>query len=166
MNPSAGSQGSASGPEPPPPLRAAWLHLAGLLLAVAVAVLLTPAIVHAVSLTTIVAALGLTGLVCYFPLRRLSTLENLVVPLWWDLFYFTSVLAFLWALLVGDARGMLVMGVPTIVLNILLCVLIWLIEYRHPVRVYTSGRRYVFVPSARPPVAPASSERRPRAGPR
>lgn len=141
----------------PPPndaprgVRATWFHLLGLILAVVVTLYLAPILAPALSITTIALAVGLSCLVCYLPLRWLARLEDMVAPLWWDLFYFSSVAAFLWAALAGDPEAMLVMGMPTVVLNVLLCIAVWVIEYRHPVRIYTTGRRYVFVPRhARP----------------
>ena len=125
--------------------RATWFHLLGLVLALLVTLYLAPILAPALSPATLALSLGLTCLVCYFPLRQLARLRDLVVPLWWDLFYFASVAGFLWAALVGDPDGMVVMGMPTIVLNVLLCAAVWLIEYCNPVRIYTTGRRYVFV---------------------
>lgn len=125
--------------------RAKSFHLLGLALALIAATYLAPIVFPALSATTLVLSLGLTCLVCYFPLRQLVRLRDLVVPLWWDLFYFATVAGFLWAALLGDAEGMLVMGTPTIVLNVLLCVIVWLIEHRSPLRIYTTGRRYVFI---------------------
>lgn len=135
----------SSGSNAPRRFRATSFHLLGLVLALLVTVYLAPILAAALSITTLVLSLGLTCLVCYFPLRQLARLKDLVVPLWWDLFYFASVAGFVWAALVGDPEGMLVMGMPTIVLNVLLCVAVWLIEYRNPVRIYTTGRRYAFV---------------------
>jgi hypothetical protein len=67
------------------------------------------------------------------------------VAWWWDVHYFASIAAFLWAALVGDPDRMLILGMPAVALNVLLCAAVWLIEHRHPVRIYTTGRRYVFV---------------------
>jgi hypothetical protein len=148
----------SGGSEAPPGFRATSFHLLGLVLGLLVMACFAPILAPALSIATLVLSLGLTCLVCYFPLRQLARLEDLVVPLWWDLFYFASVAGFLWAALVGDPEGMLVMGMPTIVLNVLLCVAVWLIEYRNRVRIYTTGRRYAFVPRSVGPARTAIKE--------
>ena len=135
-----------SGSRVPRGFRATSFHLLGLVLALLVTAYLAPILAPALSIATLVLSVGLTCLVCYFPLRQLARLKDLIVPLWWDLLYFASVAGFLWAALVGDPEGMLVMGMPTVVLNVSLCVAVWLIEHRNPIRIYTTGRRYVFVP--------------------
>ena len=126
-------------------MRARWYHLAGLVLAVVVTLLLAPVLTPAISTATVALAAGLSYLVCYLPLRLIARREDMTAPLPWDVFYFATVAAFLWSVLAGDAVGMLVMGAPTVALNVLLCIAVWLIEHRHPVRIYTTGRRYVFV---------------------
>lgn len=146
MDPALRTPPMSSGSQAPRGFRATSFHLLGLVLALLVTVCLAPIVAPALSITTLVLSLGLTCLVCYFPLRELARLKDLVVPLWWDLFYFVSVAGFLWAALVGDPEGMLVMGTPTVLLNVLLCVAVWLLEHRNPVRIYTTGRRYVFIP--------------------
>lgn len=127
-------------------MRARWFHLIGLVLAAVVAVHLAPVLAPALSIANVALAVGLSCWVCYSPLRLIARREDMVAPLWWDLCYFATVAAFLWSALAGDAVGMLVTGMPTVALNVLLCVAVWLIEHRHPVRIYTTGRRYVFVP--------------------
>jgi hypothetical protein len=126
-------------------VRARWLHLAGLILTLLVAWFLGPMLAPAVSAATLVAAIGLAGAFCSLPLRRLVRRADFVAPWWWDLLYFASIAAFLWAALVGDPDGMLVLGMPAVAVNVLLCAAVWVIEYRHPIRIYTTGRRYVFV---------------------
>ncbi len=135
-------------------VRAGWYHLAGLVLAVVVAIHLASVLAPALSTATVSLAIALSCLVCYAPLRLLARREDMVAPLWWDLFYFATVAAFLWSALAGDPAGMLVTGAPTVALNVLLCVAVWLIEHRHPVRIYTTGRRYTFVPRHNGATAP------------
>ena len=77
--------------------------------------------------------------------RAAAQRADFAAPWWWRLHCFASIAAFLWAALVGDPDRMLILGMPAVAMNVLLCAAVWLIEHRHPVPIYTTGRRYVFV---------------------
>jgi hypothetical protein len=132
----------------PPPRwgRAAWLYLpifAGL------AVLLIQgraAYVPAVNAFNASAALALSVLLVYQPVRNLLALSDQPPPWYWDALYYATVVLFVVALLVDNPWLMIATGLPTVLMNAALGIAALVVESTHPVRVYVSGRRFVFVP--------------------
>jgi hypothetical protein len=138
------------GVKPPPKWgRAAWLYLpifAGLLvLLVETRGLYLPELT-ASSLAT---ALALSALLLYQPLRHLASLNEQPPPWYWDALYYATVALFIGAFAIGNAWLMVATGLPTVLMNGALGLAALLIEWRRPVRVYVSGRRFVFAPRER-----------------
>jgi hypothetical protein len=126
--------------------RAAWLYLpifAGLV----VMLFETRAMfLPALTASNLAAALALSALLLYQPLRHLASLSERPPPWYWDGLYYATVALFILAFLLGNAWLMVATGLPTVLMNGALGLAALLIEWRRPVRVYISGRRFVFVP--------------------
>jgi hypothetical protein len=131
---------------PPKWGRAAWLYLpifAGL------AVLLIQgreAYLPSVNALNVAVALALSGLLLYQPVRHLMALSEQPPPWYWDALYYATVVLFVSALAVDNAWLMIATGLPTVLMNGALGVASLIVEATKPVRVYISGRRFVFVP--------------------
>jgi hypothetical protein len=127
---------------PPKWGRAAWLYLpifAGLVvLLVETRAMFLPEL----TVSSLAAAVALSALLLYQPLRHLAALNEQPPPWYWDGLYYATVVLFIGALVTGNAWLM----VPTVLMNGALGVAALLIEWRRPVRVYVSGRRFVFAP--------------------
>ena len=129
--------------------RATWLHLpvfAGLALM---------AFVEREGLTTgldmwgVLPGLGLTGVLLYFPIRALRHMSQDPPPWWTDVLYYASVAVFLAGVELEDANVIVAGGTPTLLLNGVLGIAALFMEQRRQVRIYISGRRYIFsAPSA------------------
>ena len=131
---------------PPKWGRAAWLYLpifAGLVvLLVETRAMFLPAL----GASNITVALALSALLLYRPLRHLVTLDERPPPWYWDGLYYATVALFIGAFALGNAWLMVATGLPTVLMSGALGVGALLIEWRRPVRVYISGRRFVFAP--------------------
>ena len=126
--------------------RAAWLYLpifAGL------AVLLIQgraAYLPAVNPFNASAALALSALLVYPPVRNLIAMSEQPPPWYWDALYYVTVVLFVVAVLFDNPWLMIATGLPTVLMNAALGIASLIVEGTHPVRVYVSGRRFVFVP--------------------
>jgi hypothetical protein len=116
--------------------RAAWLHLPAFGIALA----------SGFTAWGIVSALTITTGLLYFSFRSLTTLRDNAPPWWTDVLYYGTVAIFLAGLAYEEASLVVVGGAPTILLNGAAGLLALVIERRHGVRIYISGRRYVFSP--------------------
>jgi hypothetical protein len=133
--------------KPPPKWgRAALLYLpifAGLL-----ALLLeTRALyVHQLSLSSVSVALALSAVLIYQPLRHLAALNEQPPAWYWDAFYYATVALFIGAIYIRSGWLMIATGLPTVLMNGALGLGALVIEWRRAVRVYVTGRRFVFAP--------------------
>jgi hypothetical protein len=98
------------------------------------------------TVSSLAAAVALSALLLYQPLRHLAALNEQPPPWYWDGLYYATVVLFIGALVTGNAWLMVATGLPTVLMNGALGVAALLIEWRRPVRVYVSGRRFVFAP--------------------
>ena len=96
--------------------------------------------------SNLLAGLALSGLLLYQPLRHLAALNEQAPPWYWDALYYATVALFIGAILIGNAWLMIATGLPTVLMNGALGVGALVVEWRRAVRVYVSGRRFVFAP--------------------
>jgi hypothetical protein len=96
--------------------------------------------------SNLLVGLALSGLLLYQPLRHLATLNEQPPPWYWDALYYATVALFLGALAIGSAWLMIATGLPTVLMNGALGLGALVIEWRRAVRVYVTGRRFVFAP--------------------
>jgi len=124
--------------------RAAWLHLPLFALLVAICFLERAALGPGLAGWGLGAGLLCTAGLAYFPLRALHTLSEKAPPWWSDAVYYTTVLAFLGGLAINEANLLVAGGAPTVLLNGVAGAMALVVERRSRVRVYVSGRRYLF----------------------
>ena len=125
--------------------RAAWVHLPVFFALVLIVYAERAVLAAGLTVTSVVAAAILGGGLLYHPVRALSALSDKAPPWWWDVLYYATVLSFVFGLLIEDP-GLVVAGaMPTFANNGVIGVMALVIEKRRNVRVYLSGRRYLFV---------------------
>ena len=83
------------------------------------------------------------------PIRAIHNLSEAAPPWWWDALYYSSVALCLGGLILGNSSAIVAGGTPTLVLLGVTTVMSFITERRRKVRVYVSGRRYLFRPSVR-----------------
>jgi hypothetical protein len=81
-------------------------------------------------------------------MRSLRTLSDTAPPWWSDALYYATVVVFVAGVVSNDANLVVAGGAPTVLLNGLCGLMALIVERRYGVRVYISGRRYVFSSSS------------------
>ena len=88
--------------------------------------------------------LAFAGVLLYLPVRAIRNLSEAAPPWWWDVLYYSSVALCIGGLIRGDENYIVAGGMPTLLLLGVTTVLAVMAEKRRSVRVYVSGRRYLF----------------------
>jgi hypothetical protein len=128
--------------------RATWVHFlvfAGLALLALAEVKVVAHALRTASGWCFVAVVVLTAGMLYFPARSLRALSEAAPPLWTDVLgpaVFVSL--FFIGIEVEDVNLAVLGGAPAFLANGIVGILVMLTERRHGLRVYVSGRRYVF----------------------
>lgn len=85
----------------------------------------------------------------YLPIRAIHNLSEAAPPWWWDALYYSSVTLCLGGLILESSSAIVAGGMPTLVLLGVTTVMSLITEKRRRVRIYVSGRRYLFSSSDR-----------------
>ena len=86
----------------------------------------------------------LSVFLAYFPIRNLRSLSEAASPWWWDVIYYSSTAVCVGGMVRGDPNLVVAGGLPTLVILGATTVYALITERRRGVRVYLSGRRYLF----------------------
>lgn len=124
--------------------RATWLHLPSFFLSLLALIEARQSIFPGPASWGIWAGLLLTAGLAYLPVRSLNALSDKAPPWWSDVIYYSTVTTFLAGIATHDANLAFVGAIPTVLLNGIGGFMALAVERRHKVRVYISGRRYVF----------------------
>lgn len=125
--------------------RAVWLHLPVFIGLVALAYVTREAWVSELRISGAVAGVSVSALILYFPAHSLHHLSDRAPPWWVDALYYITVVVFLAGLVIEQPNLMVTGAAPTFFMNGAGGIMAIVTEKRRGVRVYISGRRYVFV---------------------
>jgi len=128
-------------------VRTKWLFLLSLPFLVLTLIDMKDALLPALTTWTLVASVALTISLVIWPLRAIAARRAGPWPLWWSILG-GLVLGMAFFGLIADDPTFVLLGVPPLVaLSAVFVTAIWVIEARYSLRVYSTGRGLVFIPS-------------------
>ncbi len=146
-NPYAPPKSAVKDMVPPQPARwgrAAWIHLSVFFGLALIVYAEREILAQGLTAASVVAGTILSAGLLNFPVRSLNALSDTAPPWWWDVLYYATVLLFVFGLVMRDLTLVVAGGMPTVAINGLVGLMALVLEKRRNVRVYLSGRRYLF----------------------